>query len=100
MKRLALLAFAAAALAQPASANDIIRGAEVYRQHCASCHGVRGMSTWPGAPNVARREGMLQPDLVIVERLRTGRNAMPGYRGVLTDRDLLSVVAYMRTLGQ
>jgi mono/diheme cytochrome c family protein len=41
---------------------------------------------------------MLQPDMVLLERIRAGRNAMPGYRGVLSDRDILSVIAYTRTL--
>jgi mono/diheme cytochrome c family protein len=83
-----------------AYANDIVRGGEIYRQHCATCHGASGVSTWPGAPNIARREGMLQPDRVLVERIRAGRNAMPAYQGMINERDLLSVVAYMRTLGR
>ena len=93
-----LAGLALAALAHCASANDIVRGAELYRQLCVSCHGAQGLSTWPGAPNLARREGMLQPDMVLLERIRAGRNAMPGYRGVLSDRDILSVIAYTRTL--
>jgi len=84
--------------ARGAAGSDIIRGGEVYRQHCASCHGAQGQSTWPGAPSFARREGLLQPDLAIVAKIRAGRNAMPAYRGVLSERDMLSVVAYMRTL--
>ena len=83
---------------QGTSANDIVRGAELYRQMCASCHGTQGESTWPGAPSFARREAMLQADRALLERIRAGRNAMPSYRGVLTDRDILSVIAYTRTL--
>jgi mono/diheme cytochrome c family protein len=94
-RALLLLAMLAAPLAQ---ANDIVRGGELYRQHCASCHGAQGISTWPGAPSFARREAMLQPDGVLAERIRVGRNAMPAYRGILTDRDILSIVAYTRTL--
>lgn len=81
-----------------AAANDIVRGGELYRQLCASCHGPQGVSVWPGAPSFARREGMLQPDMALLERIRAGRNAMPSYRGILSDRDILSVVAYTRTL--
>ena len=83
-----------------ALASDIVRGGEVYRQHCANCHGVNGMSTFPGTPNIARLEGKLQPDRIILERIRMGRNAMPAYQGIISDRDLLSVIAYMRTLGR
>ncbi len=83
---------------QGAVANDIVRGAELYRQLCASCHGPQGESTWPGAPSFAKRDAMMQPDTALLERIRAGRNAMPSYRGVLTDRDILSVIAYTRTL--
>ena len=93
-----LLALVIATAAQYASANDIVRGAELYRQLCASCHGPQGVSVWPGAPSFARREAMMQPDMALLERIRAGRNAMPGYRGVLTDREILSVIAYTRTL--
>lgn len=81
-----------------ARAGDIVRGAEVYRQHCATCHGAAGISTWPGAPNIARNEGMLAPDMVLLQRIRSGRNAMPAYQGLLNDRDILNVITYMRTL--
>lgn len=81
-----------------AAAADLRRGGELYRLHCASCHGAQGVSTWPGAPSFARREALLQPDLQLMERIRAGRNAMPAYRGILADRDILSVVAYTRTL--
>ncbi|HEY5899487.1 MAG TPA: cytochrome c [Burkholderiales bacterium] len=94
-RRLAVLL---ALVAPLACANDIVRGGELYRQHCASCHGMQGMSTWPGAPSFARREAMLQPDGTLVDRIRAGRNAMPAYRGILTDRDILSIVTYTRTL--
>lgn len=86
--------------ATQAHASDIVRGGEVYRQHCANCHGANGISTFPGTPNIARQEGMLQPDRILLDRLRMGRNAMPGYQGIISDRDLLSVIAYMRTLGR
>lgn len=83
-----------------ARASDIVRGGQAYRQHCAGCHGAQGIATWPGAPSFARREGLLQADLQLVERIRNGRNACPAYRGVLTDRDMLGVVAFLRTLAR
>jgi mono/diheme cytochrome c family protein len=84
--------------ASSAAAGDLQRGGELYRLHCAGCHGAQGVSTWPGAPSFARREALLQPDLRLMERIRAGGNAMPAYRGILADRDILSVVAYTRTL--
>lgn len=83
-----------------AQAADIVRGGEVYRQHCASCHGATGVSAWPGAPNLARREGLVQTDQTLLRTLRAGRGAMPGYQGLLSDADLLNVIAFSRTFAR
>lgn len=81
-------------------AADVVRGGDVYRQHCVNCHGGSGTSTWPGAPNLARREGLMQTDQVLLQVLRKGRGAMPGYQGMLSDADILNVIAYARTLAR
>jgi mono/diheme cytochrome c family protein len=95
--RPAALLFAAAALA-PAHAADIVRGAELYQRHCASCHGANGVSTWPGAPNIARREGMMQTDQALLQKLRAGRGAKPAFQGLMSDPDILNAIAFSRTL--
>lgn len=97
MTKLALAALLAC-LAQGASAADVIKGAQTYRQHCASCHGAAGASPMPNAPNFARGERMMQPDQALLAAIRAGRGAMPAYRGILTDRDTLDVIAFLRTL--
>ena len=79
-------------------AADIMKGGQLYNRHCASCHGPTGVSLVPGAPNLARAERMLQSDLTLLATLRTGKNAMPGYAGILTDLQILDVIAYTRTL--
>lgn len=88
------------ALTASAAAADLARGSQVYRQHCARCHGASGMSTWPGAPNLAQREGLMQTDQSLLVSLRKGRGAKPGYQGMIPDADLLSVIAYSRTLAR
>lgn len=95
-----VMAFGIACLSSAGLARgaDIVRGAEVYRQHCANCHGATGVSSWPGAPNLARREGLMQPDQALLQILRSGRGAKPGFQGLLSDADLLNVIAYSRTL--
>lgn len=93
----AVLLLAAAAIA-PAQAADIVRGAELYQRHCASCHGANGVSTWPGAPNIARREGMMQTDQALLAKLRAGRGAKPAFQGLMSDPDILNAIAYSRTL--
>ncbi len=100
--RLLAIAFAIAFLSDAATARaaDIVRGAEVYRQHCANCHGPTGSSVWPGAPNLSRREAPLRTDQALLQILRTGRGAKPAFQGMVSDADILNVIAYSRTLAR
>ena len=82
----------------PAGAADVIKGAQIYTRHCAACHGPNGISVMPGAPHLARAERLMQPDLTLLASLKSGRNAMPAYLGILSDREILDVIAYSRTL--
>lgn len=89
---------AALSVAHDARAADVFRGGDLYRRHCAQCHGDDGRPVMPTAPDFTRRERLLQPDPVLLQTLRTGKGAMPGYQGLLRDRDLLDVIAFLRTL--
>lgn len=84
--------------ATPARAADPSHGAQLYALHCQGCHGRTGVSVMPGAPNLARGEGLMQADMSILAAIKSGKNAMPGYFGILKDQDILDVIAYMRTL--
>ena len=79
-------------------AADTNKGAELYATHCASCHGVSGISLMLGAPNFAKNEGLMNPDKALLDSIRSGKAAMPAYRGVLSDQDILNVIAYLRTM--
>lgn len=79
-------------------AADAIKGGGLYASHCAACHGASGTSVMPGAPNFARGEGILRPDIFLLTAIKDGKNAMPAYQGILSDRDILDVIAYVRTL--
>jgi cytochrome c6 len=79
-------------------AADITKGGTLYATHCAACHGAGGVPVMPGAPNFRRMESLMRPDAQLLTSIRTGKGAMPGYFGVLRDRDILDVVAYLRTL--
>ena len=96
--------FAACALAALAAASvqagDIRRGAELYQRHCARCHGANGAGVWPGTPNLARREGLMQTDAALLATLRKGRGAKPGYQGMMSEAQILDVIAYARTLAR
>jgi cytochrome c6 len=87
-----------ALLAGSAAAADVQRGSALYSTHCAVCHGSNGTPVIPGAPNFRRMEGLMRPDMQLMTAIRSGKGAMPGYFGVLRDREILDVVAYLRTL--
>jgi cytochrome c6 len=80
-----------------AQAADPQRGAELYRTHCAACHGSGGKPVLPGAPDFSRPMALLKPDTVLLASIRQGRGAMPGYAGQLRDRDILDLVSHLRT---
>jgi cytochrome c6 len=94
------LLLAAALLLAPglAAAGDPADGARLYRQHCAACHGSAGRPVLPSAPDLTRPTALLKPDLTLLAAIRGGRGAMPAYAGVLRDRDILDIVAHLRTL--
>lgn len=92
------LAAALALAAGGAAGADVQRGGSIYSSHCAICHGSNGSPVIPGAPDFRRMERLMQPDFQLVTAIRNGKGTMPGYFGVLRERELLDVVAYLRTL--
>lgn len=52
----------------------------------------------PNAPNFARGESLLRPDLSILTSIKNGKDAMPAYQGILSDPDIMNVIVYLRTL--
>ena len=99
-RRLRRLVAAAAIASLPAgaAAADMINGQRLYGVHCALCHGANGVSALPGAPSFSRGERLMQPDLTLLASIRQGRNAMPGFVGLLRDREILDVISFLRTM--
>lgn len=81
-----------------AAAADIGRGGELYGRYCTNCHGHDGRPVLPGAPDLSRPTSLLKPDPELLLSIRSGRGAMPAYQGLMRDREILDVVAYLRTL--
>jgi cytochrome c6 len=77
---------------------DINKGRQTYVTHCVICHGQSGSGMVVGAPNFDRGDGLMRPDFTLLGAIKAGKNAMPAYRGMLSDRDILDVIAYLRTL--
>jgi len=92
------LVLGAGMLCTASHAGDVFKGRELYIMHCANCHGPAGTGVMAGAPDLSRIETLMQPDVALLASLKAGKNAMPAYLGILTNRDLLNVIAFMRTL--
>jgi mono/diheme cytochrome c family protein len=80
------------------NAADTTKGGALYALHCADCHGTTGISVIPFAPNFAQNESLMQPDSYLLTAINKGNNAMPSYQGILSEHDILDVIAYLRTL--
>ncbi len=105
---------------QRADATDpalVARGEPVYRQHCASCHGVNleGEPNWmlrnedgtlPAPPHDATGHTWHHPDAQLFETTKFGTAAvvgsdyktnMPGFADSLGDEDIWAVLAYIKS---
>ena len=76
---------------------DVFQGKKLYKSYCESCHGPKGRGRMPGAPNFTRGQGLVGADTTLFETIRSGKQAMPGFRGVLDDHQILDVISYIRT---
>jgi cytochrome c6 len=81
-----------------AIAADPSHGAQLYQRHCIGCHGAGGRPVMANAPDFTQPTALLKPDPALQASIRNGRGAMPAYQGLLNDRDMLDVVAHLRTL--
>ena len=81
-----------------AVAADSVKGQTLYLIHCSGCHGEKGISINPEAPNFANGEQLSQSDSALIEVIRSGNNAMPAFMGILQDNEILDVISYARTL--
>ncbi|MEI8064200.1 MAG: cytochrome c [Verrucomicrobiota bacterium] len=80
---------------------NLLAGATVYRNHCASCHGLPGRpeaaftrQMFPPAPHLFKGKGVTDDELG--ETYWKAANGirltgMPGFRGILTDDQLWQV---------
>jgi len=82
----------------PVMAANPEQGAKVYSKNCKNCHGVAGVAQLPGLPDFSRAQGVMKSDNDLLQFVRNGSGMMPAYRGLLSDRDILDVIAYIRTL--
>ncbi len=90
------------------------RGREVYEGACAACHGIKGDGNGPAAYALrpkptdfssgifkfrSTHTGELPTDEDLVRSISAGipRTMMPAWEGLLTEQEILDVVAYIKT---
>jgi mono/diheme cytochrome c family protein len=83
---------------------DVQSGAKIFADNCAPCHGADGkgvaaMKT-PNFMNPAVQAAL--SDAMVIKTIREGKTgtAMPAWRGKLSDAEINSVAAFVRSLGQ
>jgi mono/diheme cytochrome c family protein len=82
-------------LKRPLPVGDPTKGAALYAQHCASCHGNAGQGADLG-PRLVERPVLLDP-ASYHDALRHGRNRMPGFSAVLREGEADQILAWLRT---
>lgn len=107
-ERFALSLGADAALDLPSRVVDIAAGERLYRAHCASCHGVRGMGDGPAArgldpapPALGSAEAMRDVSPALMFRIVTvgiGGTPMPAFGSQLSADQRWDILGYLVSL--
>ncbi|GBE07309.1 cytochrome c6 [bacterium BMS3Bbin11] len=77
---------------------DYYNGSKIYNRHCVNCHGSTGMGEVPDAPNFTRGEGIMKPDSQLIRHLQIGSGPAPAFENILSEREMLDVITYIRSL--
>jgi cytochrome c6 len=97
---IALLVVLQAATAVAASQDQ--SGRSLFNSTCASCHGQNGTPTAVGkslnAPDLGSKAVQTRTDAELQQIIANGKGNMPPFNGRLSDAQINSLVAYMRTL--
>lgn len=98
--------------------SQLARGREIYLQNCAACHGAEGRGQFPEAPFQPDRTGRIgapphndtghswhHSDVLLVRYVTEGGFSdltrfylMPPFGDVLTDEQIMLVIAHIKTL--
>jgi mono/diheme cytochrome c family protein len=76
----------------------INEGENIYANQCAACHVQDGSGDGGTFPALDGNQFVLSPDPTpVIEVVKHGRGAMPAFGTLLEDREIASVVTYIRS---
>ena len=88
----------------PSTPDALGNGSAIYHQSCAICHGAEGNGNGQGATFLSPKPASFadpafakQADGALFWRITTGRNAMPGFKALLTDTQRWQLIDFLRT---
>lgn len=105
-----VLTMAGAFLNQSSASSDasrktdpLAKGKRLFARHCAGCHGPEGKGDGykllgADPANLTGPATRQQSDRALLTTIHEGKPNMPSWKGILSDRDIDSVLAYIRTL--
>jgi len=97
-KKLAVVVMALAILALPLASFAADAAADVFKSKCAMCHGPDGKGKMAGTKDLASADVQKSSDADLAATITNGKPPkMPAYKGKLTDDQIKSLVAYVRT---
>jgi mono/diheme cytochrome c family protein len=75
-------------------------GADLFKTKCAMCHGADGSkaNAAMGIKPLSGADVQKQSDADLNAAITNGKGKMPAYKGKLTDEQIKSLVAHVRTL--
>ncbi len=81
------------------------KGKTLFIKYCAGCHGAQGNGDGykllgPDPANLTAPTTQNKSDSTLLATIHEGKPNMPSWKGLLSDRDIRSVLAYIRTLPQ
>ena len=114
---MAPISLSAQSLLRPGDKDVVVRGAEIYAQQCASCHGknLEGQPNWrsrlptgrmPAPPHDESGHTWHHNDRLLFRLTKEGPAAvignnyqsdMKGYAETLSDRDIIAVLSYIKS---
>ncbi len=95
---------AAQASQKPAGKGSIAAGKTVFEQQCSLCHEAksREKKMGPGLKSLYKRgklmNGKPANDENVQAMVINGQNAMPPFKGLLTEEEIRNLLAYLKTL--